>query len=497
MSKILILIGAGYNENKFSASLIVGNHRDDEIDICEVSKARVHIRLNEFLNNDYSKLYLVGTSINHNHIEILKVLKKYKTKGCDSVWISAFSCKGEQEEIEFNKYIELFYPEQHTCIFEMTRRYLKVNKGDALFKNLEKVINKPSDKDKQVNDLIDAVSSRYRRFQDMETLSRIIKDLSNYKTALWRDEYLDEKRAFIDEYYRFGSREIHGKSKRTIELKELIKKIGKNNNCNVLITGETGTGKETIANLIHGYSNRNDNYFIPFNCADLSPQLIESKLFGHIKGAFTGADKDTAGAFELANGGTLFLDELTELSLEVQAGLLRVIQERRFKKLGAEKELEVDIRIIGATNKNIFEQIKKGKFREDLYYRLSSIELDSIPLRENKEDIGHIAKSYNIDKGYPQLDEKQLEVLRGEYDWPGNVRELQNIIDRANILGNHDYSQILNNYKSRRCLETKSELLSDIARNHAIAMLAKYKGNQTHAAKAMGIALNTFKNHLK
>ncbi len=495
MEKVLILIGAGYVVNKCSASLVVGNV-NCECDICEVSKKRVHIRLQEYSKTAYSAVYLIGISLNYHTIEIAKYAKRMQKNGAKIVWISAFDAIDNKEELK--EFVELYYPEEHTCLLEMTRRYLKINKGNELFKNLNNIVYLTSDKNKQLRDLINAGSSRYRRFQDMTKLSSIIKDIANYKSAAWRDRYLEQQRIFLEEYYRFGSREFTGKSQKTLDLKEKIKLVGENNECNVLINGETGTGKETIANLIHGYSNRKGSFFIPFNCAELSPQLIESKLFGHIKGAFTGADKDKAGAFELADGGTLFLDELAELSLEVQAGLLRVIQEKRFCKLGAEKEIEVDVRIIGATNKNIFELIKEGKFREDLYYRLSAIEIDSIPLRENREDIAQVANSYSFNKKYPKLTEEQISVLTNEYDWPGNVRELQNIIDRANILKNNNYHELLNEYKYKKHkTKVELELLSDIAHEHAVAMLAKYKGNQTHAAKAMGIALNTLKTHIK
>ncbi len=500
MKKVLILIGAGYVENKCSASLIIDSlEKDSFIRICEVSKTRVHIRLKEFSTGEFDKVYLLGTSMVHNHFKIAKLAKKMNDNGTKIIWLSCLKAMDDEQEEKYQKYMELVYPNEHGSLFEVTRKYLGVKKGDELCKNLLKVISpNHSEKDEKLSNLIDAVSSIYRRFHDMKTLEEVIIDIANYKNAYWRDEYLSTHEDMIEEYYRFGNRELVGKSSKNAELKEQIKIVGKNSDCNVLINGETGTGKETIANLIHGYSNRNENLFIPFNCADLSPQLIESKLFGHTKGAFTGADKDTAGAFELADGGTLFLDELTELSPEVQAGLLRVIQEKRFRKLGSEQEIKVDIRIIGATNKDIFQLMNEGKFREDLYYRLSTVEIESLALRDNKEDIAHIANNFVYNKYQQYLSDAQIDILTNDYDWPGNVRELQNVIERAFIFKEEDFSKVLTEYKSKRAgiKNTHSEKMTDLMHEHTVAMLAKYKGNQTHAAKAMDISINTLKKYL-
>ncbi len=497
MKKVLILIGAGYTVNKCAASLIVGNlGKDCDVRICEVSKTRVHIRLEEYLNKDIEQIFMIGTSLVNKFNEVAKVAKKISKKEIEMIWISAIPIFNEVQSKELEKYINLYYKEK--CILDITRTYLKVQKGDELFKHLNKVICEGrSDNDTKVADLINAVSSRYRRFQDMQTLEDVLKNLATYKSAYIRDTLLQKYEWILNEFYRFGSREIKGVSQKTQDLKALIKKVGQNGDSNVLISGETGTGKESIAYLIHAQSNRKDNNFIPFNCADMSPDLIESKLFGHLKGSFTGADKDRVGAFELADGGTLFLDELTELSKEVQAGLLRVIQEQRFKRLGGEDDVNVDVRIIGATNKDIFKLIREGKFREDLYYRLNTIEIESIPLRDNKEDIAYIANNYAINKGYGTLTEQQIVDLTEEYDWYGNVRELQNIIDRSKILEEENFSKILKEYKSKKVAISANELenADDILREHAKKMLQKYKGNKTHASKAMGKSLNTFKSY--
>lgn len=221
-------------------------------------------------------------------------------------------------------------------------------------------------------------------------------------------------------------------------LKELIKTAGPTNS-RVLISGENGTGKELVARRIHLYSSRADRPFIEVNCAAIPETLIESELFGHEKGAFTGAVEMKRGKFELADGGTLFLDEIGDMSLATQAKVLRVLQEQRFNRVGGSKTIQVDVRVIGASNKHLAEEIKKGNFREDLYYRLNVIPLHIPPLRERKDDIGLLVKNFLIElSGEQGLKEKSItdeavEILK-RYDWPGNVRELKNIIERLMIM---------------------------------------------------------------
>lgn len=232
--------------------------------------------------------------------------------------------------------------------------------------------------------------------------------------------------------------ELIGDSPPILRLKELIKTAGPTNS-RVLISGENGTGKELVARWIHLSSSRADRPFVEVNCAAIPETLIESELFGHEKGAFTGAVAMKRGRFELADGGTLFLDEIGDMSLATQAKVLRVLQEQRFNRVGGGRMIQVDVRVIGASNKNLSEEIKRGNFREDLYYRLNVIPLSLPPLRERKEDIGLLAKNFLVEISEEQgLKEKTIaddaiEVLK-RYDWPGNVRELKNIIERLMIM---------------------------------------------------------------
>ena len=249
-------------------------------------------------------------------------------------------------------------------------------------------------------------------------------------------------RVAVESQYQFGR--IIGKSKPMRDLFETIQKVAPSN-ATVLIEGESGTGKELVAKAIHFNSPRRDNAFVAVNCSALAESLLESELFGHERGAFTGAISSRKGRFELAHGGTLFLDEIGELSANLQVKLLRVLQERTFERVGGMRSIGVDIRVIGATNKNLRDEMLAGRFREDLYYRLNVVHLSIPPLRERREDIRLLVNHF-VEKYAPER--KSLAPVKGmaqevdrlfyEYSWPGNVRELENVIERVMILCPND-----------------------------------------------------------
>lgn len=245
-------------------------------------------------------------------------------------------------------------------------------------------------------------------------------------------------RDVVESQYNFGN--IIGKSKAMKNVFETIQKVSPSS-ATVLIEGESGTGKELVAKSIHFNSPRRDNPFIPVNCSALSENLLESELFGHEKGAFTGAVAMKKGRFELSDSGTLFLDEISELSQNLQVKLLRVLQEKTFERVGGVKPISVDIRIIAATNRHLKEEVTQGRFREDLYYRLNVLNIVIPPLRERLEDIrllvDHFIKKYAAERktGPPITGvDAEVERLLYDYPWPGNVRELENSIERAMIL---------------------------------------------------------------
>ena len=253
-----------------------------------------------------------------------------------------------------------------------------------------------------------------------------------------RQEWEEERKLLTEELRKTYS--IHGivGSSETIKgLIEVIKKVAETDST-VLITGESGTGKSLIAKAIHFLSNRKDSPFVTINCAAIPETLLEAELFGYEKGAFTGAHSSKKGKFELAQGGTIFLDEIGDMPLSLQAKILRVLQDREIEPLGSEKVVKVDVRIIAATNRDLFELVRQGKFREDLFYRLSVIPIHIPPLRERKDDIPllveHFLGIYNSKYGKNlKISPDAMEVLI-EYDWPGNIRELENTIERLVVM---------------------------------------------------------------
>lgn len=263
--------------------------------------------------------------------------------------------------------------------------------------------------------------------------------LTSVRSALKNTSYNKSK---INPKKTISKYEIFGDSKEIVNVKKLIEKISPTN-AKVLILGPNGSGKELVARQIHLNSLRSDGPFIEVNCAAIPSELIESELFGHIKGSFTSAHKDRTGKFEAANNGTIFLDEIGDMSMSAQSKVLRAIQENKIQKVGSEKDIYVDTRVIAATNKNISELISENKFREDLYHRISVIELNVPPLNDRKNDIP-ILIEYFISVLSNQYENKRIFVdetgmkKMKSYDWKGNVRELRNVVERLFILSEND-----------------------------------------------------------
>ncbi|SHF22037.1 DNA-binding transcriptional response regulator, NtrC family, contains REC, AAA-type ATPase, and a Fis-type DNA-binding domains [Desulforamulus putei DSM 12395] len=296
---------------------------------------------------------------------------------------------------------------------------------------------------------------------------------------------------------------IIGNSQAIQDVCTLVEKVA-DSNATVLITGESGTGKEVTALSIHQLSSRRDKPFVPINCAALPESLLESELFGHEKGAFTGAVARKLGRFELANHGTLFLDEITEMPLSMQVKLLRVLQEKQFERVGGTESIKVDVRVIAATNRDPIECIRKGTFREDLYYRLNVLPIHLPPLRERTEDIPllvmHFLQKFNPSQ--EQLISPEAMGLLTSYHWPGNIRELQNVIERAVILSQGQEIKPHHLPKEIQKTDTgKGEAgqgliinfpdegisFEEVEKELIIKALEKSNGNQTRAAQLLGI----------
>ena len=310
-----------------------------------------------------------------------------------------------------------------------------------------------------------------------------------------------ELRTAVNDRYRFDA--IIGTSNRIREVLEMAGRVAASD-ASVLITGESGTGKELLAKGIHYNSGRSDGPFVAINCAAIPENLIESELFGHVKGAFTGAVRDREGKFELAGGGTLFLDEIGDLRVDLQAKILRALQERHVDRVGGRHPVPVDVRIIAATNRDIERAVREGSFREDLYYRLSVVTLHIPPLRERREDVpllaGHFLKKFNPSDGI-RLDQDALSLLTG-YGWPGNVRELENVVQRASVLRRGDIVTAADLPDKLRKEKTSVESiilnlpdegirLEELEKNLIIKALEKHNNNQTRAAEYLGITRPT------
>ena len=266
------------------------------------------------------------------------------------------------------------------------------------------------------------------------------KILLTVQRSIRFSELVDEKRIHREELSEFF--EFHNIVTESQQMLQIIKQaamVSKSPSTTVLLLGESGTGKEVLAQAIHYNSSRAAKKFMAINCAAIAPTLIESELFGHEKGAFTGADRQRPGRFEIANEGTVFLDEVGDLTLEAQAKLLRFLQEKEFERVGGTVTVQSDVRVIGATNKNLTELVEQQKFREDLFYRLNVFPLYLPPLRDRRQDVGRLAEHFlrrsaqSMGKTRPQITEDALRLL-SRHNWPGNVRELQNAIERAVIL---------------------------------------------------------------
>ncbi len=314
---------------------------------------------------------------------------------------------------------------------------------------------------------------------------------------------------------QFDSQNIIGKSPAMLTLLETVAQVAPSE-ATVLISGGSGTGKELIAGAIHFNSLRKDGPFIKINCAAITETLLESELFGHEKGAFTGADRRKDGRFSQAHGGTLLLDEVSEMSLMMQVKLLRALQEREFSRVGGEATIQVDVRVIAATNKNLMDQINVGAFREDLYYRLNVVELQVPPLSDRKEDIPLLAQHFlemfaaKNRKQIKGFTPKAMENLIG-YDWPGNVRELMNAVERGVVLARTNYLDVTDfPFMKNSMLQDDRQLsesaalslqgdmpLEAIEKAAILTTLQAADGNKSEAARRLGITRKTLHKKLK
>jgi len=341
-----------------------------------------------------------------------------------------------------------------------------------------------------------------------DEFKKIVRDALHRKTVSRAEE--DQ----LEEGIHFGC--LIGESPQMKKVYDLIRRVA-HTNTNILISGESGTGKELVARAIHGQSGRKDRSFVVINCAGIPETLIESELFGHKKGSFTGASTDKAGLFEAADRGTVFFDEIGELSPAIQVKLLRVIQDKTFTRVGETAERKVDVRFISATNKNLEDEVMDRRFREDLFFRLNVIEIPMPPLREREGDLPLLAHHFlgkyskGLGKDISKVSTYAMDIL-SHYPFPGNVRELENIIERSVALETSNIvlpqSLTLSNFKKARIGESRrrtdlgpdgielDEVMAEIEREYILKAMEMANGSKQRAAEFLGITVDSLKYRL-
>ena len=500
----LILTGWGYAEYVASAAVAL-KALGGRADVYGVSRRR----LPEFLGAlagergtpHWKRIYLLCLSLSGDPESLKAALARLKAKGVEVTWISA-----------------LEMPEH---IAALLGGALKVRCHDgSLLEAVGQTFGVDveafmpfavgrSPRDRRMSadvrayfTLIDTAQFYYRNYQDESLYATTARYLAGgVRPAAWEPDV----RSAVEHYDRYGNRELLGKSGAITTLQDRINRVAAHEHARVLILGESGTGKETVAQQIHTKSPRWKMPFVAFNCASVTKDLLEDRFFGHERGAFTNAVERTDGLFLQADGGTLFLDEIGEMSLEVQALLLRVLEGGRFMRVGGKEELKCDVRLITATNRDLPRLVVEGKFREDLYQRLNVVQMRTPSLREHKDDIPIIANAWwRKFHDNAVLKEEQIAALM-EYDYPGNVRELINILDRATALEESDFEALMREHKEMNAglsggLELKSgripDKLEDATRLHIRRVYEKYGQNLTRAAVALGVSRNTVRKYL-
>ena len=346
---------------------------------------------------------------------------------------------------------------------------------------------------------------------DAAQIEVVVQKALEYRRLLVENEYLKNELAG-----RWAVSDFVGDSKLMQEVFGKIRQIAASN-ATVFIRGESGTGKELVAKSIHAQSSRRDKPLVRVNCAALSAGVLESELFGHEKGAFTGADRRRIGRFEMADGGTIFLDEVSEMDLSLQGKLLRVLQEKEFERVGSSETIKADVRILASSNRNMEEAITEGIFRQDLYYRLNVVNVELPSLRERKEDIASLVEyfiqKYNAEEGthVQGVSAESLNLLK-MHDWPGNVRELENLVERAIVLGNGvllSDSVLKTSIEKAPGVNTRESAatsgggifeprkLDEVEREHILRMLEYYNNHRSNTAIALGISERSLRDRIK
>lgn len=488
----LILTGWFWKDYAVAAAVALRHYR--KADIFGVSTRRLPEMLSE-TGAKYKEIAILGVGLSGDIDLLDKALTGLQKAGVRVRWISAMDFPDNAGE-NIRKKLDYFIC-HNDGITEAVSQCFNVPYNDIAALAEQEV---PKNL-RPVHELLEAAMYFHRNFQDEKAYGMAIYHIAhNEPESRWGNN----EKQMIEHYRRYGHRELVGKSEVITALHDRIGRIALRDKARVFIYGESGTGKETIAMFLHTKSPRKNEPFLSFNCACVTPNLLEDRFFGHEKGAFTGANEQKKGLFEIANGGTLFLDEIGEMPLEAQGVLLRVLEGGRFTRVGGTEEISVDVRLITATNRDLASLVREGKFREDLYHRLCVVQIHSPSLREHKEDIAEIANGRWLKEHHRRLEAEQIEVLKS-YDYPGNVRELLNILERASVLDETDFAKLLAEHKAMTAglkppAEAEEELpdeLESALRRHIRHVYEKYDHNLTRTAEALKAARNTVKKYLE
>lgn len=491
-----------------------------EADLLFTSADNFHNDLVKLKDTGYEKLYIIGVRFKDDYKQEIKAALEAILETKKKVKIYTIEDRFEIKKPEATFFYKMLTTSEEgkegkkliDYIYELEKPpepdYSRLKDLYDLFESQE--LQKPCKKPEEICDIAEYVHysiNMYWKWQvgDDDKLREMILKLAN--NAVTATDIETAKNYDMNNYLLSGS------GTAVSVLRKNIERVGKYKDAPVLIYGETGTGKEIAARMIHDASERQEKPFMPINCAGIPANLMESMLFGHAKGAFTGADRDKKGVVEEADGGTVFLDEMTEMPMEVQAKFLRFLEDFQFVPLGSTASKKANVRILAATNTNIKEMIKEGKFRADLYYRISGVELYIPSLKERKEDLEALANVilYRLfrEQGYERviLTKKEFEMLK-TYDWPGNIRQLQKFLMRAIIFKarGEDFKKLLKEMAagdeetvpSGGLINDNTVTTISDAEKWAIKKALRLNAmNKSKAAKGLGIALNTLKTKMK
>ncbi|MBE7558383.1 sigma-54-dependent Fis family transcriptional regulator [bacterium] len=472
------------------------------------SQRSVGKRLAALVGQGFGEVYLCGVGLSCPLDEVLEPLQALKAARCRVVW---FACADHldmhREALEQVCQLETIAqaPNPAEALFEslgkqatdlerarliryIGTQYDSEDKLPARDRSLWSVVA-------ELKDLVHGSYWRYFNYLDEAAYPHAIGVLAGMETMDDKDQRT------IAAYRREGRRYLKGRSPAMEAVKRQAALYARAHS-SVVVLGETGTGKEIVARLLHEESPRSGHPFHATNCATLRGDLLQDTLFGHVKGAFTGADRDMAGVFELADGGTVFLDEISEMPMEAQSMLLRLIQEGTYQRLGERKDRHTDVRIIAATQHDLLARAQEGRFRADLYYRLAVLTITIPPLRARVEDIpdlaSHILYQLSEEHGASRvrLTPRQIADLRA-HPWPGNVRELENVLERFFVTREKDMRKLLDPTPMPVAATMEILPLSEHESRYIRAVLDRFEGNLTHAARALGITRNTLKARLR